>query len=760
MTGRAMSRAASVHAFLCLLLLRRGSGYGAYQNSFRCNVPDAYTDAELQDLTSFNCAFVDAWTSEVDEAIAEGLHEIVTHSEEQRAAWKARSGNASDACWTARSLDASGDHLGAANLSINAWGSIVRQGATCCTLLHPPYCVDQDWSASTVALLAPLAFLAFLFAGVLLASCRAAPQKEPAGLSEGAGAGRGAPAPAASASRRRELQALLESAWLEGHCLRALPHAALFAGPTASLFAGLTDAFQFQEDNAKNQHEHLLSLWRSQLSMVADRAYEGAGAEVDEQGLLREALGDLHAELLDGFLRWREAFYGFEGSGMEAKGGLPPMCGASWEPLRGVGTGDADEELSRQLAEVVAFLLVWGEAGNLRFMPEVVYFITDLVLSSEPHDLSELYQLQGQPTGDSGLFLARIVRPMYNSIFDEWYDKVDVHPGNQKDVKKLRDGFDAYLPGNVANYDDWNELFCDPARLAEGLLLQERAPGSSSTTTARGSATSQWGASADLSPGVRHEDAQRAPLALGCVRRHAPRLPAAHAPLRRQPVRSQRGPAGGGRGQAPPGRRHGGRALRRRRPAGAPARTGLVVRTVAGHRGGPAQQVGPVRPVPELPGRGEDSRALGSLCRPLCGCPGTGARCLRGLVRRPPLLVFLAPLATFALLRWSDVESAGIVAGVAALHYLTSAFGLVHLLLVPSTTYDRFPFESRTPVPLSSRVVRYGFWGPVADPFCEVRAGAHHREGYQRRHAGFAAHPPRPRVRTGHRAAVLHRPVG
>jgi len=708
-----MSRAASVHAFLCLLLLRRGSGYGAYQNSFRCNVPDAYTDAELQDLTSFNCAFVDAWTSEVDEAIAEGLHEIVTHSEEQRAAWKARSGNASDACWTARSLDASGDHLGAANLSINAWGSIVRQGATCCTLLHPPYCVDQDWSASTVALLAPLAFLAFLFAGVLLASCRAAPQKEPAGLSEGAGAGRGAPAPAASASRRRELQALLESAWLEGHCLRALPHAALFAGPTASLFAGLTDAFQFQEDNAKNQHEHLLSLWRSQLSMVADRAYEERGVQVNEQDLLREALRDLHAELLDGFLRWRRAFRDAEGpSAAEGSGGgLPQVCGARWQPLWEAASFRTDEVLSRQLAEVVAFLLVWGEAGNLRFMPEVLYFITDLVLTSDPHDLTELYQLSKErQSGESGLFLVKVVRPMYNAIFDEWYDKVDVNPSSSKDVKKLREGFDAHLPGDAANYDDWNELFCDPARLAEGLLLQE---GTRLFEHHHGQrfchlAMVDWGISLQACATKTHNELH----SLWGVFAATHRVSLLHMLLFAVSLCVVSGdPQGVAEGKHPLG---GGTAVVRFAAVGllVPLHalawsfaqwqvTGEALRNKWGRCGPCLNCLGAVR------------RALGSLCRPLCGCPGTGARCLRGLVRRPPLLVFLAPLATFALLRWSDVESAGIVAGVAALHYLTSAFGLVHLLLVPSTTYDRFPFESRTPVPLSSRVVRYGFWGLI-----------------------------------------------
>jgi len=721
-----MPRALGVRSLSCLLVARLGGAYLAYEDSFRCRVPATYSDAELQVLASRNCDFVGSWRLEVEAAIGEGLHEIVSRSQEQRADWEARSGNASEACAEAGLLRAAGQYAQAANLSINAWGSIVRHGATCCTLLNPPYCVDQDWSASTVALLGPAAMLVALLTAAVLVSCRGAPPRERAGLSpeevkaerrDSASAVEGVLAVGRRArallSGKSEMQLLLEAAWLERSCLRVLPHAAPFAVSTASLFAGLADAFQFQADNAKNQHEHLLSLWRSQLSMVADRAYEERGVQVNEQDLLREALRDLHAELLDGFLRWRRAFRDAEGpSAAEGSGGgLPQVCGARWQPLWEAASFRTDEVLSRQLAEVVAFLLVWGEAGNLRFMPEVLYFITDLVLTSDPHDLTELYQLSKErQSGESGLFLVKVVRPMYNAIFDEWYDKVDVNPSSSKDVKKLREGFDAHLPGDAANYDDWNELFCDPARLAEGLLLQE---GTRLFEHHHGQrfchlAMVDWGISLQACATKTHNELH----SLWGVFAATHRVSLLHMLLFAVSLCVVSGdPQGVAEGKHPLG---GGTAVVRFAAVGllVPLHalawsfaqwqvTGEALRNKWGRCGPCLNCLGAVR------------RALGSLCRPLCGCPGTGARCLRGLVRRPPLLVFLAPLATFALLRWSDVESAGIVAGVAALHYLTSAFGLVHLLLVPSTTYDRFPFESRTPVPLSSRVVRYGFWGLI-----------------------------------------------
>lgn len=45
--------------------------------------------------------------------------------------------------------------------------------------------------------------------------------------------------------------------------------------------------------------------------MVADRSVQ-EGIKVDEATLLAEALGDLHAELLEGFMLWRAGMYACE----------------------------------------------------------------------------------------------------------------------------------------------------------------------------------------------------------------------------------------------------------------------------------------------------------------------------------------------------------------------------------------------------------------------------------------------------------------
>ena len=96
-------------------------------------------------------------------------------------------------------------------------------------------------------------------------------------------------------SCRSELKQQLELEWTERHCLRVLPGAGEFANSTSSLFGALKESFDFQVDSVRNQYEHLLSLWRSQCAMVADRAM-GEGSSVNEGIMLQEALDDGRVE--------------------------------------------------------------------------------------------------------------------------------------------------------------------------------------------------------------------------------------------------------------------------------------------------------------------------------------------------------------------------------------------------------------------------------------------------------------------------------
>ena len=59
------------------------------------------------------------------------------------------------------------------------------------------------------------------------------------------------------------------------------------------------------------------------------------------------------------------------------------------------------------LEQVLTFLLIWGEAANLRFMPECLAFLFEVARAS----LTDT----SQPAGDK-YFLNQIIRPLYVQI--------------------------------------------------------------------------------------------------------------------------------------------------------------------------------------------------------------------------------------------------------------------------------------------------------------------------------------------------------
>jgi hypothetical protein len=383
-------------------------------------------------------------------------------------------------------------------MAVNAWGSILQHGSECCTQPQVPYCEKVSWSPTTLILVAPICILLI---GMLLsslirnschavsvdASCTTEDKEEDTSALESATRELRQVGSHESTMRGKLLKQLTEC-WLRNSCLRVLPHADTFAGSAASSFAMLQETFGFQSDSARNQFEHLMSMWRSHCALAADRFIE-QGERVNEQVLLRDALLSLHEELLEGFSRWRDKFISYDCFLHRKAGEFPKLGGAprraQWSTLKRQvysGTDVADnaaEEISVKLAEVATYLLVWGEAGNLRFMPEVLYFIVQMLLDAEDQGRRFPTSTQGLAFGTahrSGAFLATVVRPLYNVVFSEWYERMDVDPKTSKDRKFLHTGYEAYLPADVANYDDWNELFCEPAKLTERLILSNGAP--------------------------------------------------------------------------------------------------------------------------------------------------------------------------------------------------------------------------------------------------------------------------------------------
>jgi len=435
-----------------------------------CEISPEYSKDDVLHVLELNCRRVNQADMDLNgQQENQFWHFFLSHAREddQLGNWKYRLNGAAEQCKLAGALVGQGKYMEAARIAVNAWGSNIMNGNECCPLSNAPFCVNTTWSVSSLVLLMLLSLPVLLFVGTAVRSTYEERKETRETMSRGTTPKSSSSGPSASSKsssqRGFRVTAELEDLWLRKHCLRVLPSAPTFARSTASLFAALGDGFDFQEDSVKNQFEHLLSLWRSHVGTVSDRYIE-TGDEVDERDLLREALGDLHSELMEGFLLWREKLHLCESTMLERESSeLGTMAGVRYQQL-------ADRETLAQLADISMYLLVWGEAGNVRFMPEVIYFITELALSAGHAGHAGLYS---RSAAQGNKFLTEVIRPIYNTVSEEWYESFGVNEGNNRDTKKLHAGFEAYLPKDVANYDDWNELFCDPDRLVDALELRD-----------------------------------------------------------------------------------------------------------------------------------------------------------------------------------------------------------------------------------------------------------------------------------------------
>eukprot|EP00928_Gymnodinium_smaydae_P034316 TRINITY_DN24351_c0_g1_i1.p1 TRINITY_DN24351_c0_g1~~TRINITY_DN24351_c0_g1_i1.p1 ORF type:complete len:1914 (-),score=312.77 TRINITY_DN24351_c0_g1_i1:172-5913(-) len=480
-----MKRLPWVFVLVGLLPTGQSDPIGTFETSinitaFKCELPLTLSDQDKLDIRIRNCAKVVAASTKLQSMHDEGV-EMGAWNE-----WQQRSADALELCGLSNaSVHSNQTHM-AALYAVNAWGTYMMSGKECCNLNTPPYCVDENVSEATVLVFALLGLFLLLLVGSLIASIWrpvATANKKEERLDDSEPYEQDV-APAGYHEQQGIAQRLiqdLEAAWLGNSCLRVLPNSEVYARATAMAFASLQERFDFQVDSVRCQHEHLLSMWRSMVAVVADRKIDKC-EPVDESVLLKEGLEDLWTELLEGFRVWRKKLHDCcpevsddLGDSSDSDDGdlpMPTLGGARWAPIAGV-----EDHVSRQLVEVISFLLVWGEAGNVRFMPEALYFITEQVLHADNGgSCSRMYGNAPRWTPEaggpyrSGLFLSKVIRPIYNVVFSEWYDRVE-GTGDKRDKKVLRSGFENYLPADVANYDDWDELFLDPPRLIASMIL-------------------------------------------------------------------------------------------------------------------------------------------------------------------------------------------------------------------------------------------------------------------------------------------------
>ncbi|ODV60201.1 1,3-beta-glucan synthase [Ascoidea rubescens DSM 1968] len=235
-----------------------------------------------------------------------------------------------------------------------------------------------------------------------------------------------------------------------------------------SIFNDITKKLGFQTGNCKNMLNHFLMLWDSRSSRIDSKT----------------ALISIHADFIGGtnanFRKWYFAsmleFDGLEDLILPDYDNPKEPPTAPVEPSADLKFNISDininsidlieseikfqklKELEYRwrlrmnlysyedyITQIAVYLLVWGEANQIRFMPECLcflyklsydYYISNLCKESEP--LKEYY------------FLSQIITPIYKFLRDQVYK---INPENGKFIRREKDH------NKIIGYDDVNQLF-------------------------------------------------------------------------------------------------------------------------------------------------------------------------------------------------------------------------------------------------------------------------------------------------------------
>ncbi|CAK9435967.1 uncharacterized protein LODBEIA_P05650 [Lodderomyces beijingensis] len=219
-----------------------------------------------------------------------------------------------------------------------------------------------------------------------------------------------------------------------------------------AIFLQLTAIFGFQFDNTRNMFDYFMRLLDSRASRLGP------------PHALRSIHGDYIGGINANFRKWYFAaqmdiddFVGFEnvkhGKVKDSNEAIPTLLAAEeqWSNnMRALTATDA-------VIQLALYLMIWGEANNVRFMPECICFIfkccNDYYFSLDP-DVAA--------TRVTESFLDHIITPLYNFYRDQSYVLID---GKYHRRDKDHDA--------VIGYDDMNQLFWYSKGL-EKLVLADR----------------------------------------------------------------------------------------------------------------------------------------------------------------------------------------------------------------------------------------------------------------------------------------------
>ncbi|RMD40882.1 hypothetical protein DV735_g4220, partial [Chaetothyriales sp. CBS 134920] len=245
------------------------------------------------------------------------------------------------------------------------------------------------------------------------------------------------------------------------------------------IFLDLTAKFGFQRDSMRNMYDHMMTLLDSRasrmtpnqalLSLHADyiggdnanyrRWYFAAQLDLDD------AVGFANMKLGKANRRTRKAR---KAAAKKAKEN-PENEEQTLEAMEGDNSLEAAEyrwktRMNRmsqhdRARQVALYLLCWGEANQVRFMPEALCFIFKC---ADDYLHSPACQNRVEPV-EEFTYLNNVITPLYTYCRDQCYEIVDA-----KYVRRERDH------NKVIGYDDMNQLFWYPEGI-ERIIMQDKS---------------------------------------------------------------------------------------------------------------------------------------------------------------------------------------------------------------------------------------------------------------------------------------------
>jgi 1,3-beta-glucan synthase len=218
------------------------------------------------------------------------------------------------------------------------------------------------------------------------------------------------------------------------------------------IFLDLTQKFGFQRDSMRNMFDFMMHLLDSRASRMSPS----------------QALLTLHADYIGGHhANYRKWYFAAQlnlddAVGQSQNPGLQRLKSVKGRPTKSLDSAlirwrNAMNNMSQydRLRQVALYLLCWGEAGNVRFVPECLCFIFKC---ADDYYRSPECQNRVEPVPE-GLYLRSVIKPLYRIMRDEGYEVID-----GKFVRRERDH------DQIIGYDDINQLFWYPEGLARIVL--------------------------------------------------------------------------------------------------------------------------------------------------------------------------------------------------------------------------------------------------------------------------------------------------